>query len=132
MAKSSGSTRKVTASTAAQNHTLSSKAFSSFSAEIKNEISNYKGLSDGYKEMISKDLKPFDTQFKKLQAQMDKLQSQHDDGDISDSKFSQAYNEIEKKMDNVKFKLRVKMANAKNISSKSLKTTWTGGHLPNG
>lgn len=132
MAKSSGSTRKVTASTAAQNHTLSSKAFSSFSAEIKNEISNYKGLSDEYKEMISKDLKPFDTQFKKLQAQMDKLQSQHDNGDISDSKFSQAYNEIEKKMDNVKFKLRVKMANTKNISSKSLKTTWTGGYLPNG
>lgn len=132
MAKSSGSTRKVTASTAAQNHTLSSKAFSSFNAEIKNEISNYKGLSDGYKEMISKDLKPFDTQFKKLQAQMDKLQSQYDDGDISDSKFSQTYNKIEKKMDNVKSKLRAKMANTKNISSKSLKTTWTGGYLPNG
>lgn len=131
MAKNSGGTRTQNSSNVAQGRTLMNKAFSSFSPEIRNEISNYQGLSDGYKEMISKDLKPFDNQFKKLQAQMDKLQSQYDDGDLSDSKFEQAYSKIEKEMDKVKLHLRSKIANS-GIKKSALEMKGNIGFLPNG
>lgn len=129
MAKNSGGTRAVTQSKATQSRTLTSKAFSSFSPEVKNEIANYKGLSEGYKETISNDLKTFDTQYKRLKVQMDKLQSQHDDGDINDDLFNKSYSGLEKKMDKVMLNLRSKMAKS-GIKRSALKIKGNVGFIP--